>query len=589
MTAMANPNLPLVVSTGKQAPVEAEERVVGMPVHELLLKRGVITPAQLEIALRKQRAHIQLGRRLEVVEILVRDRFVTREQISAAIEQTHESNAGGVLQSLLPAHICQRFMVMPVRIEQDILHVRAAQRLTENQRRQILSACVRPVTQLKVTAADRIELRSRLLEIETSEASVEAMIDRMRDIELTSTALKQLIDALLTEALIARASDIHIDCRADPDSWVSYRIDNDLQQRHQIPQRIMAALFIRIKMEGGMDASDSLRAQDGRMAFEYQGRPVDLRLASQPIAGGETLTLRVLDPESMPSLDSMFPAQPDMISLFQSLAQVHGKNGGLLFVSGPTGSGKTTTLYAIAQRFARDRVNVVTVEDPVEYMLPFARQIQINQLLHQKTADVERSILRQDPDVLIFGEIRDADSARAAMKLTESGHLVLATVHSVTALQIYERLIAFFDDHSRPDALYIMAHYLRLMINQRLIPRLCDCARPATQSDVSYIKRALLDTGVAIGPLSHMRMKEGCTKCSGRGYYGRVVAHETIVIPNVEDLRIEIADWLMEHPNQFHQVRKMQGVRYTSRANSIERLLHAGLIDAETARRAVGI
>ena len=325
------------------------------------------------------------------------------------------------------------------------------------------------------------------------------------------------------------------------------------------------------------------------MGFEFRGRPVDLRLASQPISGGETMTMRVLDPESMPSLDAMFPAQPDMIALFQSLAQVHGKNGGLIFISGPTGSGKTTTLYALAQRFARDRVNVVTVEDPVEYVLPFARQIQINQLLNQRTQDVERSILRQDPDVLIFGEIRDADSARAAMKLTESGHLVLATVHSVTAMQIYERLIAFFDDNSRPDALYIMAHYLRVMINQRLIPRLCECARPAAQSDLSSIKRRLVDTGVAVGPISQLRVKTGCSRCNMRGYFGRVVAHETIVIPNIEQLRVEIAEWLLNNQSQFHQVRRMNGVRYTSRANSIERLLHAGLIDADTARNAVGI
>ena len=558
-------------------------------LHDLLVEKGVISPAQLDIATRKQRALLLQGRRLEIIEILIRDRFVTKEQISVALEQTDESRTGGALQALLPAHVCQRLLVMPIKVEQDVLYVRAAQRLTESQRRLILGACVRPVTSLRVIAGDRVELRSRVFEVGTSDSSPAAMIERMRDAELSSTALKQLIDAMLTEAVVGRASDIHMDFRVDPDSWVSYRIDNDLQQRHQVPQRIMAALFIRIKMEGGMDASDNLRAQDGRMGFEFQGRPVDLRLASQPISGGETMTMRVLDPESMPSLDSMFPAQPDMIALFQSLAQVHGKNGGLIFVSGPTGSGKTTTLYAIAQRFARDRVNVVTVEDPVEYVLPFARQIQINQLLNQRTQDVERSILRQDPDVLIFGEIRDADSARAAMKLTESGHLVLATVHSVTAIQIYERLMAFFDDSSRPDALYIMAHYLRLMINQRLIPRLCECSRPASQADLSSIKRRLLDTGVTAGPVAQLRVKVGCARCNGRGYYGRVVAHETIVIPNVEDLRIEIADTLMKNHNQFHLVRKMPGVRYTSRANSIERLLHAGLIDADTARRAVGI
>jgi pilus retraction protein PilT len=233
----------------------------------------------------------------------------------------------------------------------------------------------------------------------------------------------------------------------------------------------MAALFIRIKMEGGMDASDSLRAQDGRMAFEYQGRPVDLRLASQPIAGGETLTMRVLDPESMPSLDSMFPAQPDMIALIQSLAQVHGKNGGLIFVSGPTGSGKTTTLYAIAQRFARDRVNVVTVEDPVEYMLPFARQIQINQLLNQKTADVERSILRQDPDVILVGELRDLETMEAAITAAETGHLVFGTLHTTGAAKTIDRIVNAFPQNQQEQIRIQLSTVLQAVISQLLVPR----------------------------------------------------------------------------------------------------------------------
>lgn len=556
---------------------------------DILIQMGAITPAQLEVGLVKQKAYLGMGKRLHICEILIRDRFITKEQAAAAIDQVSQGVVSGVFQSLIPMSTCQKLKILPLKVENDVLHVRSAGPLSPRKREAIIGACSKPVKSVHIVATDRVELQAALFQSMSLDMSLVSLVERMKSSDITGVMLKMAIDAIFIEALQARASDIHLDHKADPDSWISYRVDNDLQQKHQIPARIMAAIFTRIKMESGMDASDTRRSQDGRFNYEYRGRLIDFRIASQPVAGGETITMRVLDAESLPDMESLFPSQPEMLHIFRTISEVHGKSGGLVLFSGPTGSGKTTTLYTLAQRFPRDRVNVVTVEDPVEYVLPFARQIQLNQLINQKATDVERSILRQDPDVLIFGEIRDADSARAALKFAESGHLVLATIHAVTAMQTFERFMSFFDEAGKKEALFVMAHYLKLVVNQRLVRRLCGCAVHVDEANISTHKHDLNGTGIVVPSFESARVKHGCVACHGSGYLGRIVAHEMMQIPADEELRIQVAHTLFESQNNFHKLRDFPEVLYQSRPQTLGLLIAAGLIDAITARRILGM
>ncbi|NDD75331.1 MAG: pilus assembly protein PilB [Gammaproteobacteria bacterium] len=575
-----------------------ESRIVDRELAHLepLILEGYLTRAQVEVARRKQQAIHDMGGRASVLEILVRDRFVPREiaeTFRVDQEQTPPRTTGGtaapvVVMQLLSLRTCEKFLVAPVKLERDTLVIQAARPLTESQRQSIIDSCAVPVKNLRVVPVDVAEARRALRRVAAEGAVLEPVLERLRLDDMSGSQLKNALSAMLTEALRLRASDIHLDARPDPDSWISYRIDSDLQQRHQLSERLMRALFMRIKTDAGMDASDNRRSQDGRLSFDFQGRGIDVRVASQPLAMGETIAMRILDPDGLPGMDSLFPADPEMIKLLRSQTEVFGKSGGLMLLSGPTGSGKTTTLYTLTQRFPRDRVNVVTVEDPVEFVLPFARQIQLNQMLDQRAADVERSILRQDPDIIIFGEIRDADSARAALKFTESGHLVLATVHAVSALQTFERFVSFFDEGSKAEALFVLAHSVRTLMNQRLMKRLCDCARKAGVADAQRIRQVLSDTGLEYRPHANLRLATGCAACEGSGYRGRVLAHEVIHIPNNEELRIELSHLLEQSNTAFFKAREMPGVLFQGRTKSVQMLLDAGVVDAISARRVLG-
>ena len=563
-------------------------RLVRYGVDDAVVRAGFVTQAQFDIALRKKRALIELGHNVHVYDLLVRDRFLSRDKAAELLGRS----GGDDLESsraLLPLAMCERCLVAPLAVESGQLSLLSARPLSAREKEAIVRACATPVTGLRIAASDRAEVMQRLRKLSNQVAGVSSLIDEMRTRDVTGSLLSAVIDAILNEALRSRASDIHLDCCPDPDSWISYRIDGQLQQRHQLPERLMTAIFTRLKTETGMDASDSRRAQDGRLSMEYAGRHIDFRVASQPLAQGETIALRVLDPESLPSIESLFPAAPDMILRLRAVSAVHGKTGGLLLFSGPTGSGKTTTLYAVSQSFARDRINVVTVEDPVEYTLPFARQIQINQLLEQRTTDVERSILRQDPDVIVFGEIRDGDSARAALKFTESGHLVLATIHATTAMQTFERFVSFFEDSAKREALFILAHSLRLLFSQRLAQRLCSCARPAGPEDAESVAATLAGTGLEVAEGAPLRLRAGCPRCDHSGIFGRVLAFESLALSADESARMELVSLIEQSQGNFSRITSLSGADFQPRLRSLSNLLAAGQIDPLSARRALGL
>jgi type II secretory ATPase GspE/PulE/Tfp pilus assembly ATPase PilB-like protein len=236
-------------------------------------------------------------------------------------------------------------------------------------------------------------------------------------------------------------------------------------------------------------------------------------------------------------------------------------------------------MYALAQMFARDEVNVITVEDPVEYVLPFSRQVQLNQILNEKSMNVERSMLRQDPDVLIIGEVRDSDTMRAALRFAESGHLVITSVHARNAMQTIERFMSFADVEERPQILYMMANTLRVVVNQRLVPRLCSCA---VQNSAPVDRGAPRDLA---GPVSYKRVSKaavGCALCDGKGYKGRVAAHETIVISTDEDVRQRVSNLMFESVRSASEIRNLEGVLYQDRKGTLEVLEFSGIIDEDT-------
>ena len=560
------------------------DKSLQLQIGEYLVTTGVITPQQLDVSVRQQKSVRESGQDILLAEIIVRNKFASREHIGFAVRRLDGEADSTLFRRLLPHALCKSHSVFPLQVESGVLHVKAACAVPAKVQAMLVAACEIKVNAVRVIPTDIGDIARSLASIYSVEHSFESIVARLRNEEINGLLLKQALSAMLNEAISLRASDIHLDKLRDPGAWISYRIDGHLKPTHLLPERLMAALFSRVKNESGMDASDTRRAQDGRLSLSGVGTGVEFRVATQPIAGGETIAIRVLDPASMIGLEALFPYQLQMNLLFRRLADVRGKVGGLILISGPTGSGKTTTLYALAQNFSRDRLNVITVEEPVEYILPFARQIQLNQLLNEKSVDLERSVLRQDPDVLILGEIRDNDTMRAALKFAESGHLVLATVHAKNVAQTFERVLSFSDATSKQEALFILANQLRVVVNQGLIPKLCSCAH-----EVDLESATELGSAHAIQFHGHAKFlrRAGCAACAQTGYRGRVAVHETLVIPHDDAVRSRITAMLFDSIHNFQNTFELDGVTHIGKHDVMARLLECHTVDAITVDTAV--
>jgi len=539
---------------------------------EILVQMGVITAAQLDITITQQRTLLAENKRVHIGELLVRNQFARRDQVAMAVEKVTGGGKVASYQTLLAPAVCDRYQVVPVRTENGLLFVMTARPLRTRELAAIMAACLVPVLGVKHIATSKQALADHLRQIATSETGFTLALQKLRQTD-TGASLRDCVHTLLQEALDVRASDIHIDRKPSPDAWVSYRIDGELRQRHLLTPKIMGAIVTRIKTDAGMDASNSISAQDGRISLEHQGRIVDFRVNSQPIVDGETLALRVLDSDALPTVEQMFPNQLAMTEIFGALANSNGKRGGIFLATGPTGSGKTTTLYALAKQLSRDTKNVMTVEDPVEYRLPFARQIQLNQMLGQAAGDFERSLLRQDPDIIILGEIRTADTASAALKFSESGHMVFATLHADSVESVFERIAGFFEGAAKDEALFVLGQQLRCVINQQLVPKLCTCAVPISR-DEQNVEAERLNLFL----LSPTKTRCGCHRC-GNGVFGRALAHETVIFPRDRAVRSEIHAILRASISRANEILDIKNVTHISRHDVVTRLLEAGSID----------
>lgn len=543
--------------------------------------------------LRQQHSHLRSeGRSAELGSLAVRSRFVNLADLEA-LEESSEADSFGdsfTLQSILPLEYCKRFLCVPVELTKGTLRIKCAQPLNAVQKTRILQMLTTPVQRLRMVPSSRQEVFDALLRIEQS-GSVGGLVVSLRQEGLEAGRLRSLVYAVLKEALSLRASDIHLSRKSDPDAWIAYRVDSSIRQTHLLPELLMQSLVARIKIEAGMDASNSRTAQDGRIAVEHDGRVVDFRISTQPLVDGESVVLRALDASRLPSLDSLFPKQPGIVDLMRGITAQTGKVGGLVLISGATGSGKSTTQYTIACGFRRDSMNVITVEDPVEYLLPFAKQIQLQALIKQKAIELERSILRQDPDILIFGEIRDADSARAALAFAESGHLVISTIHANSVIQVPERFLSLIDPQHRSDSEFLLAHFLKLVIHQRLVRKLCKCAVELNEDELADLQFDMeRSTGGLMKARSGFKRACGCTRCEGTGYYSRVVAHETLSVPPIEHMRNKFIrafkDKELELPINLNSD---NGVDYISRLDTLQTLLNEGVMDWPTARQVLGL
>jgi len=358
--------------------------------------------------------------------------------------------------------------------------------------------------------ADNLEQDMDLSRLVREMPKVEDLLESENDAPII-----RMINVLLTQALRQRASDIHIE-PYEGRSVVRFRVDGALQNVVEPHRALHAAMLSRIKVMANLDIAEKRLPQDGRISLRLAGRQVDVRVATLPTAYGERAVLRLLDKEQgRLELTSLGMAPATLASVDALIHQPHG----IVLVTGPTGSGKTTTLYAALSRIDSRGLNIMTVEDPIEYELAGVSQTQVNPRIEMTFARALRSILRHDPDVIMIGEIRDLETAQIAVQASLTGHLVLATLHTNDAISATTRMI---DMGVEP---YLLSSSLLGVLAQRLVRKLCPSCRRAyapTEADLAEFG-ARAHAAELFGP-------GGCAACHGTGYAGRTGIYELFVV-----------------------------------------------------------
>lgn len=346
------------------------------------------------------------------------------------------------------------------------------------------------------------------------------------DDESDDAPIVRFVNLIISQAIQDRASDIHID-PTERRLRVRYRIDGVLHDVQEAPVQTKDGVISRLKIMSGIDIAERRKPQDGRLSVSHSGRTIDLRVATLPTVWGEKIVMRILDSSATKiSLDDLQMSPHNLGVFSESFRRPHG----MLLVTGPTGSGKSTTLYTTLNEVARPEINVITVEDPVEYRMDGISQMQVNPRAGLTFASALRSILRGDPDVVLVGEIRDAETAQISIEAALTGHLVLSTLHTNDAPSALTRLVEMGIEP------FLVASALDSIVAQRLARRLCQECVVMRQPDAELLAKL----GFAIpGGEALVGEAQGCARCSGTGYRGRVALHEVMrVTEEVERLAV---------------------------------------------------
>jgi type IV pilus assembly protein PilB len=544
-----------------------------------MVERGLITQDDLDRALDHQRTT-----RKRLGEALIDIGAVTSFQLSQALAdhlgvpfvdlENHPPDV--LLAGMIPEEVARRYLALPVERWSGQVVVAMA-----NQNDVFALDDLRVLTGQSILAAladsghllaaiDRAYSGSELIEASLDDAADD--YDTVAEIGgalVDDGPVVKLVNALLEKAVSDRASDLHIE-PASKNVMIRMRIDGILHDTSEAPLSVLRPMVSRLKVMGSLDIAQNRLPQDGRFSLSVQGRPIDVRIATVPTAAGESVVLRLLDPvRGAMDLSSLG------LSEYESerfVTAFHAPQGAI-FVTGPTGSGKSSTLYALISSVNTRDKSIVSVEDPVEYRLDGVKQIQINMRAGMTFPSALRSTLRADPDIILVGEVRDAETARIAADASITGHLVLSTLHATRSAAAPIRLI---DMGVEP---YLVASAVSCIAAQRLARKLCDhCAKPIADPDLGILRRLgatddMLDHGI------NVRSGAGCTNCRQTGYRGRAAIFE--IMPVTEDISRLIVERAASA--EIERVAVEQGMD-TLRIAALRRVLTGDLSMEEMAR-----
>jgi general secretion pathway protein E len=517
-------------------PVAPPHASAGAPMQwsaygELLVRAGKLTPRDLERALAAQRemggaldavlVSLGLVSELDAAQALAEHLglpFLAGEAFPAVFPEP-----GGLLPQFLKAH-----HVLPLRAEDGVLQVamRAPQdgfvlkalRLTTGlEPRPVVSAGSEIAKALQRYLDEADEAAGDEAAAGGEDGDAGDFVEHLRDLASEAPVIRQ-VNSIIGRVIELRASDIHLE-PFDDGLHVRYRVDGVLLPGDVVPASQGAAVSSRVKLLAHLDIAERRLPQDGRIKTRVKGRELDLRVSTVPTVHGESVVMRVLDRASVRfSLEDM-GFEKDTLARFNQLI---GRPHGILLVTGPTGSGKTTTLYAGLAKLDSTTQKIITVEDPVEYQLEGINQIQVHTQINLTFANALRSILRQDPDIIMIGEMRDGETAQIAVQSSLTGHLVLSTLHTNTAASAVVRMQDMGVER------YLITSTVNGVLAQRLVRRLCTHCKTPVQPTPELLKNTGLGRFVAAGATIYQA--GGCDHCRGTGYQGRTGIHELLVV-----------------------------------------------------------
>lgn len=498
---------------------------------EILLDEGLVTEAQLMAALDEQMVRGQsLGRTLVEIGVLTEGQLVAAlaRQVGMTFVDLDEYAVDRAAVTMVPAALCRRYTVLPVGFQDGSLVLATADPgnvVAVDDVRTVSGMSVLPIvaTYENLTRAiDRFcradgEMEDLSSAFEEEQGPTDLDLSRVGDVVEDDAPIVRYVNLLVTQAISDRASDIHIE-PTEHDLRVRYRIDGVLHEMQRSPKQIQGGVISRVKILSDIDIAERRKPQDGRMSVTHNGRKIDLRVATLPTVWGEKIVMRILD-NSTASLDLR-----DLAFLehnYETYREAYTKPYGMILVTGPTGSGKSTTLYATLNAVSKPEINVITVEDPVEYRLAGINQVQVNPKAGLTFAGALRSILRSDPDVVLLGEIRDHETAQIAIEAALTGHLVLSTLHTNDAPSAVTRLVEMGIEP------FLVGSALDAVVAQRLARKLCSkCCEAYTPTETELIAARFPWTpGEEIPELFR---PVGCVACSRTGYRGRIALHEVM-------------------------------------------------------------
>jgi len=523
---------------------------------DILLEGGLVSPTQLEAAYTEQeRVGRALGRVLIEQGVLTESQLVAAlaTQIGLRFVDLSEFSVDGSAIGRVPGAVCRRHSAMPIGFEEGRLLVAMADPANVfaiDDIRSLTGMDVKPVvaTRADVAAAiDRFYRADSDLDDLTSVLDAQDEEDDLSKVKeiVEDAPIVKYVNLLITQAIQDRASDIHLE-PTETDLRVRFRIDGVLHEVMRSPKAIQSGVISRLKIMADINIAERRIPQDGRLSVNAHGKKVDLRVATLPTVWGEKVVMRILD-NSTARLDLSDLGFSD--SNFERYSRSFTKPYGMILVTGPTGSGKSTTLYATLNIVSRPEVNVITVEDPVEYRLAGINQVQTNNKAGLTFASALRSILRSDPDIVLIGEIRDHETGQIAVEAALTGHLVLSTLHTNDAPSAITRLTEMGIEP------FLVGSALDAVLAQRLARRLCPKCKEAYTPTPDALVQARFPWQDG-QPLPELFRAVGCSVCAKTGYKGRLALHEVMpVSEEIERLAVERASATM-----IEQVARAEGM-----------------------------